>query len=363
MKGRRSTGVPRVLILASSDRRRGAEVFTERLRDGLADSGWDVEALGLVASGGDVTARFDTLVPADSRGRRFDWSIASALRRKLSSFKPDVLIANGGATLRYSLAARYGLGVEVVYIGIGEPAYWIRSGLSRWLNRWMLRATDVVVAVSETTRRQLIDLEPAVAPKSITIHTGVGSELTSSNHEMAPGPLRVLMVGSLSAEKDPSLALRAVSSVAQAELRYVGDGPLTDELVDEAARLGMTGRVHFTGSVDDVQPHFAWAHVLLLTSVTEGLPGVILEASAAGVPVVSVDVGGVREAVIDGVSGYVVDRDARALSDRLSFLDTNRDLLVSMGDSGRQNIVENFQLDQAIDSYKTLLVDGVPSST
>ena len=291
---------PRVLILAASDRRRGAEVFTEHLRDGLAESGWEVDALGLVASGGEVTAHFDTLVTHDPSGR-FDLSIASALRRRLSSFDPDVVIANGGATLRYSLAARLGLGVEVVYIGIGEPAYWIRSKLSRWLNRVMLRATDVVVAVSETTRRQLIDLEPAVEAKSVTIHPGVGPELTTSRHDVAPGPLRVLMVGNLSSEKDPSLALRAVSVVGGAELRYVGDGPLTDGLAEEAKRLGISQRVQFTGSVDDVRPHLEWAHVLILTSLTEGLPGVILEASAAGVPVVSVDVGGVREAVLDGV--------------------------------------------------------------
>lgn len=185
----------------------------------------------------------------------------------------------------------------------------------------------------------------------------------SSGHEVAQGPLRVLMVGSLSDEKDPSLALRAVSNVRGAELRYVGDGPLADRLVEEAKQLGMSESVHFTGSVEDVQPHFAWAHVLVLTSMTEGLPGVIVEASAAGVPVVSVDVGGVREAVLDGVSGFVVGRDESALSDRLAALDSNRDLLVTMGDAGRKHVLENFLLDQTIERYKSLLVAGVPASS
>jgi glycosyltransferase involved in cell wall biosynthesis len=117
----------------------------------------------------------------------------------------------------------------------------------------------------------------------------------------------------------------------------------------------MSGRVEVVGSVEDVRPHLEWAHVLILTSRTEGLPGAILEASAAGRPVVAVDVGGVREAVIDGQTGFVTERDVDELTNRLRHLDEDRELASKMGAQGRRHICENFMIDDIIERYRAAL--------
>lgn len=352
---------PKVLIVVSTDRRRGAEVFTERLREGLSARGWVVDAVGLKGAGETPRADFEALVAAgEDSGRRFQWSVFRALRRQVRTYQPDLIVANGGATLRYSVIARVGTGAKLAYMSIGEPRYWIRSGLSRFLNRMMLRRTDLVIAVAEETRRQLIELEPKVEQKSHSLYTGLEvSRYRSSDPRPESEELRVLMVGSLTDEKDPLLALDAVARVPEAVLRYVGSGPLRDELSARAASMGMSERVEFVGSVSDVTPHFEWGDVLLLTSKTEGLPGATLEASAAGLAIVAVDVGGVREAVIDGETGYVTDRDDEALSTRLRELKSDRNLLLTMGHRGHMYVREQFRIDKVIEDYRNALRDLV----
>ena len=349
-------GAPRALILVSTDRRRGAEVFTERLREGLLVRGWVVEAVSLRGTGSEPRADVEPLtMEAEGSGGRFDWALARALRRKVRTYRPGLIIANGGATLRYSLAARLGLGIDLAYIGIGEPQYWIRSRSSRWANRMMLRLTDVVLAVSETTRRQIVALEPSVKGKSFTVFTGIERSSIDMRGRDPSGPLRVVMVGSLTSEKDPSLALRAVAAIEDAHLRFVGDGPLAASLGRHSDELGMADRVEFVGSVNDVSVHLEWAHLLILTSLTEGLPGAILEASAAGLPVVAVDVGGVREAVLDGETGFVTGREVSELVDRLRRLNEDRGLLSKMGQEGRRYISENFLIEDVVERYHSVL--------
>ena len=353
-----SSGSPRILLLVSTDRRRGAEVFTERLREGLNGRGWVVEAVSLKGYDEEPRADVEALVPdSDSSGGRFDLRIARSLRSKVRSFRPDVVVANGGATLRYAIADNFGRGYKLVYIGIGEPHYWFRSRFSRWINRWMLRRVDQVLTVSETTRGQLLELEPALSGRVSTGYTGVPEGLFELPIEAPEGPLRVLMVGSLTPEKNPQQALRVVSEVPSARLRFLGDGPLRGDLEVEARSLGMTDRVEFSGSVTDVTPHLAWAHVLILTSHSEGLPGAILEAGAAGVPAIAVDVGGVREAVEDQVGGFVSMPEDEALIEALKTLDADRERLAQMGKAAREHVMSHFRMDDVVQRYADALID------
>jgi glycosyltransferase involved in cell wall biosynthesis len=244
----------------------------------------------------------------------------------------------------------------VIYIAIGEPDYWLRSWISKLVNRWMMGRMREILAVCEATRRQLVALDPPLQAKTHVCYTGVPDPMFSVRHGATEGPLRIVVLGSLSEEKDPLLALRAVSRVPRALLRFVGGGPLTEVVQDEIRALGMQARVELTGAVDDVIPHLEWGNLLLLTSRTEGLPGAVLEAGAASMPTVAVDVGGVSEAVSDGVSGFVVDRDdVDALVGALSRLASDSDLLHRMGRAARLQIKERFAMDHIIAGYAARL--------
>ncbi len=344
--------MPRVLIVAATDLRRGAEVFTVRLGQGLADRGWDVETVSLTRSGGGGSG-LDPLTSVDpSRAGRFSPTIARALVGRIREAQPDVVVANGGSTLRYGAAATLSTEAPLAYIAIGEPRYWTRSALSRSANRRMLRRARLILAVCDATRGQLLELEPDLAGRTHVAYTGVPDEMFDVRGSNSEGPLRVAFIGSLSAEKDPLLALQTIASVPDSVLRFVGGGSLHEQVAREAEALGVSDRVELTGPVEDVRPHLGWANVLLLTSHTEGLPGTVLEAGAASVAAVAVDVGGVSEAVRHGITGLVVERDRPgALAEALNTLAGDRSLLRRMGKAAKLHIKKSFALDQIVSGY------------
>jgi glycosyltransferase involved in cell wall biosynthesis len=344
---------PRVLIVTATDRRRGAEVFTVRLGEGLTAHGWVVQAVSLTRSGDASRVDVECLTDVSStRPGRFNLSISRALNDRIKEFEPDIVVANGGSTLRYGALATLRSSAPVVYIAIGEPGFWIRSALSRMANRWMLRRVRRVLAVCEATKLQLLDLDPSLAGRIDVTYTGVPDQMFAVGTGQDDGSLRVVMLGSLSDEKDPLLALRSVARIPNAIIRYVGTGPLMDRLRAEAQVLGMQDRMELVGVVNDVMPHLRWASILLLTSRTEGLPGAVLEAGAASVASVALDVGGVREAVRDGVSGIVVDpAENDGVVRALSQMAADPELARRMGRAARLHMKERFAMDHIISGY------------
>ena len=136
-----------------------------------------------------------------------------------------------------------------------------------------------------------------------------------------------------------------------------GEGPLASTLAAQAVALGVSDRVRFLGLRRDIPDLLNAADALVLSSAWEGLPNAIMEAMAAGLPVVSTDVGGVRELVQDGTNGYVVPpRDPLALADAM------RRLMAlpiaerqAMGLAGQSRIRDGFEMARVIDRWEDLL--------
>jgi len=356
----------RLVILVSSDRRRGAEVFGETLRDGLRGRGWDVGLVSLTTSpdGPRVAATPLSALPPDDIGK-LDRKVVRSLRKHVSGVRPDLVLANGAATMQYAVAAlrlmrrRPGL----VYTSIGEPMYWIRSSYHRVLRTFILKGVDRVLSVSSTTARQLVDQLGVPAAKVRVAPTGVPARFfdVPAASRSAGEPLNVVFVGNLSDEKDPLAAIDVIASVAEAapiRMRFLGGGPLLEDVKRAAADRKLGDAVEVLGSVPDVLPHLEWADVLLLTSRTEGLPGVPLEAGAAAVASVVYDVGGAAETVTDGVTGRVVHAgDLRAAADALIEMAQDSELCTRMGLAARHMVRERFTLEASLDRYNDLLTD------
>ena len=346
----------RVLFVASSNRRRGAEVVAERLARGLSQRGFVVDAVSLGSVTESALAALEPLTQKrPSEMGRLDVGALIALWRRVRRRHPDVVVAFG-PTLRYCALISIVSRVHLVYVAIGEPAYWLRSRMSAVANKWLMRRADQIIAVASATKSQLIEIEPELEGKVSVGHTGVPEYLFAIPRADHDGPIRILMVGALSKEKDPAVALDVLAGAGSGVLRLVGTGPLRQFLSARASALGLAERVELVGGVDDVAPHFQWADILLLTSRTEGLPAAILEAGAAGVPTVAYSVGGVAEAVRDGVTGILArPGDLGALVAGVQRLDADRGLLSEMASAARRHVRENFRIDRAIDEYARLL--------
>lgn len=349
-----------ILLLVSSNRRRGAEVFGERLGRGLRAKGWDVDFVALHGAENGPTV---DAVPLSSRPNvgRFDAELARELRRMIKRTRPGVVFANGGSTLRYAVPARLGLRSppRLVYASIGEPEYWLRDRRHVLVQRTLHRQADLILAVSETTRHQLIDLFGIPAERIQTAHTGVPESFFDIPIGTDGAEFRLVFLGNLSIEKGPRAAIEAIARLSKhipVRLRFVGTGPLQADLERVGADLGVSASLEFMGSVEDVRPHLGWADALLLTSKTEGLPGVVLEAAAAGIPSVAFDVGGTQETIINGETGIVVSAgDPDALDAALLELARNPEARIAMGFAARDRVHQKFLVEHAVARHDDVL--------
>jgi glycosyltransferase involved in cell wall biosynthesis len=168
------------------------------------------------------------------------------------------------------------------------------------------------------------------------------------------------MVARFDRQKDHLTLIKAFQNLLGAQLYLVGDGPKLEEVKSLVKQLGIADRVQFFGYCDKVAEILAQVQIFTLISHWEGFPRSIIEAMRAGLPVVASNVGGVAEAVVDGVTGYCVPRgDVDLLQNRLSTLIYNAELRSEMGSRGRQRYESEFtfqrMFEQTFQVYEKVL--------
>jgi glycosyltransferase involved in cell wall biosynthesis len=166
-------------------------------------------------------------------------------------------------------------------------------------------------------------------------------------------------VGNLYPVKGHAHLLRAMPAVVagrpDAHLVVLGRGALHDPLLAEAATLGLSDRVHLLGHREDVARWVAAIDVFVLPSLSEGLPLSLLEAMAAGRPVVVTAVGGVPEVVQDAVTGFVVPpASPGALASRILALLRDTALSAVMGAAGQTRVRERFSVERMAGDYRAM---------
>jgi glycosyltransferase involved in cell wall biosynthesis len=234
------------------------------------------------------------------------------------------------------------------------------------------RVVDAVIVNSAAAARELSGRFRV--PESKVRNIGVGTDLEriwratpaeELKRELGLGESKVVgVVAKLSPVKGHGHFLEAAAFILKAagDVRFliVGDGSERTRLEREAGELGLSGKVHFIGVRDDVPAVLKLMDVLVLSSLSEGSPNVVLEAMAAGVPVVAMRVGGVPEVVEDGVSGFLVDPgDAPGLSNAVLRLLNDADRAREMGKKGRAIAGENYDINRVVarveDVFSSLL--------
>ncbi|MFP4453989.1 MAG: glycosyltransferase, partial [Desulfobacterales bacterium] len=165
----------------------------------------------------------------------------------------------------------------------------------------------------------------------------------------SPGPVRIAMVARLDEQKDHDTLFSALSNLKNYNwtLDLIGDGPREHMLRKHTKRLGLDNRVNFLGLRNDVEALLAKSHIFVLSTKWEGFPRSILEAMRAGLPVIASDVGGVKEAVKNGETGYLVPRmGSDVLCDRIKTLLGSPEQRKQMGLAGRRSFEEKFLFER-----------------
>jgi glycosyltransferase involved in cell wall biosynthesis len=229
------------------------------------------------------------------------------------------------------------------------------------LDRATLGGVDGIVCVSDALRSLLL-ARGYPADRLITVRSGLEAAATGAVEPRAMGEeavrrSRVGTVARLVAVKDIDLTLEVAGQLRrthpEVEVVIVGDGPERERLEALAAGAGLAGVVTFAGRVDGARTLLGGFDVFLVTSVFEGgVSMAVLEAMEQGLPVVTTDAGGVAEAVVDGVTGYVVRRDlergalAAALAEHAAALLDDQALRARMGAAGARRVRDHFTVEQ-----------------
>jgi glycosyltransferase involved in cell wall biosynthesis len=222
--------------------------------------------------------------------------------------------------------------------------------------------------LAETNYEKEIITSFGGSPERIdVIHRDVDTDLFQRReNSIFDNPETLLYVGRVTRIKGIELLLRACADLPRtAELCVIGscdDKQYLNELLSLARRLNILERIRFMGAVDhrEVPKYLSSAKVLILPSLFENLGGIIMEAQACECPVVASDVGGVREIMVDGETGFLLkERSHRELSLRLTELLSDDKLIQDMGRRGRAFIMSHFTIKhymrKILDSYSKAL--------
>jgi glycosyltransferase involved in cell wall biosynthesis len=220
-----------------------------------------------------------------------------------------------------------------------------RAGTYVGLERLAARWCRVILAVSAHEREAGLAQGIGPAGRYRVVPNGVDLARFARTPEPVPG--QVIAVGRLARQKRPDIAVRAFAAIRDrvpgATLAFVGDGPERPAVESLVQELGLADAVRLLGARDDVAELLASAHCLLLASDYEGCPLSVIEAMAAGVPVVATRVGGVPEIVADGATGLLAEpRDPAGLARALAGVLTDPALARRLGDAGRERAHEQF---------------------
>jgi glycosyltransferase involved in cell wall biosynthesis len=299
--------------------------------------------------------------------------LAAALRR----VGADVLLCNGyKASLLGRIAARRE-GVPVIAVSRGWTAESWKVRFYEIADRINLRWMDRVVCVSEgqaaKVRRAGVSGERVVVIRN-AIRAERFDDPDPAYRErllrlFPKPPSRVIgAAGRLSPEKGFDVLIEAARRVLRedtaAGVVLFGDGALRGALERQIESAGLTGRFVQAGFRADLDRFIPWLDVMVLPSHTEGLPNVVLEACAAGVPVVATAVGGTPEVIEDGENGYLAPPgDANVLAGCVLAVLDAEDGGRAMGECGRRRVREEFTFEAQAAQYRQLFVEVTGRAT
>jgi glycosyltransferase involved in cell wall biosynthesis len=370
---------PRIVLLVTLAETGGAQTYVASLLAPLARD-FDV----VVAAHGDGPVR----EAARSAGVRFlplthvrrpvspwrDLLGLLELMKLLRRERPHIVHVNSAKAAALGRIAAWLARAPIRVYTVHGWAFLAERGLASAAYRWVERAlrplTTVTVCVSENERRAGLAARACDEMTTVVIRNGVGPTAVGPVGAPAARP-RLVMVGRLQAPKDPLTFVRALATLGGQDFDalLVGDGPERALVEEEVRRLGIEALVRLLGERSDVPELLRRADIFVLSTRSEGLPLSVLEAMAAGLPVVASNVGGVPELVIDGETGLLVPPgDPHSLAGAIERLLGDPRLSRRFGEAGRARVAEHFDLAAVqhahLDLYRHLLATrGLPRSS
>ncbi|HEX3230803.1 MAG TPA: glycosyltransferase [Pyrinomonadaceae bacterium] len=378
---------PNVLFIIDSFEQGGSERQALQLLRQLHETGECHLHLACLQDKGSLRADAEQLNPGEIHEYPltsfYNLNFARQLRRLVAYLKEkqiDVVHTHCFYTNIFGMTAGFLAGVPARITSKGETG--LRTPMQKLAERMSFRMAHRVIANCLVVQNQLI--REGVNPNRIIQHyNGLDLERLKVDVGLTQSAARamfrlpqdnrrfVTIVANLrNPIKDHPMFLRAAAQVRavvpDAAFVIAGEGELMPGLKQLASELGIARDVHFVGRCDDVASLLFASNVGALSSKSEGFANAILECMAAGLPVVATDVGGVREAIVEGETGYIVPSgDDKMMAERIIQVLANDETARMMGNRGKSLVAEKFSKDRHLQNTLELydeLLNGHDSS-
>lgn len=228
------------------------------------------------------------------------------------------------------------------------------SAIDLWQTRFLSLRVDAHVAVGEASARRMEDFYALGRNSVISIPNGV-PDLGAPSTLPTQAPMIVGSIGRLDAMKAHDVLLRAIAQVEAVEAVILGEGEQRKALEQLAIELGICDRVSLIGWVETPRAYLPKFDVVAMPSRSEGFPLAMVEAMLAARPVIATRVGSMPEAIADGETGLLIEKnDVNGLANALRMLRNHPQQRVQLGQRAREKAVSQFTVEAMTASYERL---------
>ena len=325
------------------------------------------------------------LLPEMKRKPNFfsDRKALKKIKEIIAEYKPDIVHTHASKAGALGRKAALDMKVPVVvhtFHGHVFHSYFgkVKTELYKFIERKLAQKSTGIIAISDLQKKELVNTYQIAHESKVNV-IPLGFDLEKFNRnlsekrkivrdkfQISEGQIAIAIIGRLAPIKNHSLFLESVDLLhGQTEKKLVffivGDGELRDVIAQKVSELTKKGvDIRMTSWIKDINEFNAGMDIICLTSNNEGTPVSIIEAQASQVPVVSTNVGGVGNVMLDNETGFVVPKNnARIFADKLLVLIENEALRKDMGQKGWAFVKERFHFERLVKDmehyYKRLL--------
>ena len=306
----------KILQLIHKIQNRGAETFACQLSNHLIEKGHEVKIIALYPGGARLPFNGDIdVLDASNTKRFFDFFGWKKLAAFIKDFNPDIVQTNAGDTLKYAIFSKkiFWWKASIINRNASEVGRYLNSTLQKKLNTFFYKNVQGVISVSQASKKDLLQHFPFLADKICVIPVGLETVSQIKEIQLHPSDSKhIIHVGGFTFEKNHEGLLNIFQKILntgeQVQLHLVGDGPLRQKIEKKVKQLKLTKYVSFHGFVNNPLEFIKAGDVLVLPSIIEGLPGVLLEAMYCKTPVIAYNVGGISE-IVDSKTGFLIAKD------------------------------------------------------
>lgn len=371
-----------ILFLDTRPVRRGAQVFIQELKKQFEQSDIYVRRIYLYREDDfeclPLNERDQVLHFKDNHWMEkwlfFQPALYKKLAREIREFNPDIILCNGSRTLKYAALVKR-LAPEVkakwIYRVIDSARYWNNKTFTALIYRlFIIPAMDAAVGVSKQSLYDMVQhyrfKKPVISiPRAVDIDfftsfqlpLGLRVNLGINEHAFV-----VLFLGNFTHQKRPDRFIEIIAEVRKTHPQIhglmVGDGPLKKQMELFSQHLQVSHYITFTGYQQDVRSFIAISDLLMLTSDTEGMPGVVLEAAAMNKITIAGPVGGVAEFIDNNDNGYVVSSlNNENFAEKLKQVINDKDSLRRISNAAAEKVRCEFSIHKIYESYSRFFKD------